>query len=707
VEQVVDYKGLAGDTSDNIPGVRGIGDKGAIDLLTRFGTLEGIYEHINDENIKDGVRNKLLEQKDLAFLSRTLGTIKTDLAIDCDFSQARSKNFSYEGARTIFAKCGFKSLIKRLPQQHSTPKEKIHKDVRVIEESEDWDALLRGKDVSITLDTEGGTLHGVAFATRTKTFYLPYNTQTKESLGRFLRDTKMQCIVFDAKAFLHACDRYALPHPTKIMDTLLQAYVLHTGQKLTFEQLVFDVTGETYDDDVLENQQTLDLRDTTRAIQKSAQIAEDIYAMYRAFNKDIAKTIATQNNDANIKTLLEDIELPTVFVLYDMEVCGIGFDTTVFEKIARNTDAILTKLATDIHAIAGSDFNINSTQQLRVVLFETLALPTDGIKKTKTGYSTAASELEKLRDTHPIIAKIEHYRELFKLKTTYIDTLPKLVAPDGRIHTTFNQVVTSTGRLSSSDPNLQNIPVRTETGRALREAFVAEKGRVLISADYSQIDLRCVAHVANDKEMIKAFKDGADIHTYTAASVLSKPMAEITKSERSSAKELNFGLIYGMGVRSFAKSAGISTTEAKAFVDAYFKKFHGIKKYMEQTKKEAKEKGYVETLLGRRKYTPELQSSNGMLRAAGERAAINMPIQGLTADIMKLAMIALREQIKTHYKGQDVKIVLQVHDEIILEVPTAIAKDVARDVKDRMEQVYTLRVPLVVDTAIGAHWGEL
>ncbi len=315
--------------------------------------------------------------------------------------------------------------------------------------------------------------------------------------------------------------------------------------------------------------------------------------------------------------------------------------------------------------------------------------------------------MEKLRDTHPIIAKIEHYRELFKLKTTYIDTLPKLVAPDGRIHTTFNQVVTSTGRLSSSDPNLQNIPVRTETGRALREAFVAEKGRVLISADYSQIDLRCVAHVANDKEMIKAFKDGADIHTYTAASVLGKPMEEITKSERSSAKELNFGLIYGMGVRSFAKSAGISTTEAKAFVDAYFKKFHGIKKYMEQTKKEAKEKGYVETLLGRRKYTPELQSSNGMLRAAGERAAINMPIQGLTADIMKLAMIALREQIKTHDKGQDVKIVLQVHDEIILEAPTAIAKDVARDVKDRMEQVYTLRVPLVVDTAIGTHWGEL
>ncbi len=391
-----------------------------------------------------------------------------------------------------------------------------------------------------------------------------------------------------------------------------------------------------------------------------------------------------------------------------MECAGVGFDKKVFESLAKKTDKSLSTLTNQIHDFVGRDFNINSTKQLREILFEELKLPTRGIKKTKTGFSTAVTELEKLRGSHPIIEKIESYRELFKLKTTYIDTLPNLISPkDNRIHSTFNQTVTSTGRLSSSSPNLQNIPIRTDIGKALREGFVADKGNVLIGVDYSQIDLRCVAHVSNDTEMIKAFNNGADIHSFTASSVLNKKISEISKKERSSAKELNFGLIYGMGIRSFAKSAGLEITQAKDFVDKYFKKFSGVKRYMEETKNKALEIGYVETLFGRRKYTHGIKSKNSMIKSMEERAAINMPIQGLAADIMKLSMIEVDKYLENKFPDKSVRTILQIHDEIILEAPKEIADEVSKDVKKIMEGIYKLKVPLVVDSAIGKHWGQL
>ena len=435
--------------------------------------------------------------------------------------------------------------------------------------------------------------------------------------------------------------------------------------------------------------------------------AADVRDLYHHFRAAVDATVATQHDDANVRRILTEVELPLIPILYAMERSGVAIDPQRFAELAQVIDEEIAQLTEMITAHAGSAFNINSTQQLAHVLFEVLQVPTDGIKKNKTGYSTASDELAKIRDAHPIVEAVERYRELFKLKTTYVDVLPRLADTMERIHTTFNQAVTTTGRLSSSDPNVQNIPIRTEDGRRLREGFVARDGAVLVSADYSQIDLRCVAHVSGDTELIAAFRDGADIHTYTASRVLGKDSAAVTKEERRSAKELNFGLIYGMGRFGFARAAGIAAAEAEAFITAYFERFVGVKKYIDDTKKAARANGSVETLFGRRRYVPEIASKNFQLRAAGERMAINMPIQGLAADIMKLAMIAADAYLRAHWSDDDARAVLQVHDEIIFEVRDEIAADFAAQIGTVMENVCTLRVPLVVETAIGTRWSEL
>ena len=406
--------------------------------------------------------------------------------------------------------------------------------------------------------------------------------------------------------------------------------------------------------------------------------------------------------------LFEKVEMKLIKVLAEMEINGMAVDRDLLEKLSKEAGERLKKLVSNIHKEAGEEFNVASSVQLREILFEKMNLSAEGIKKGKTGYSTAASELEKLRGTHPIIEMIEEFREVEKLRNTYIDVLPNLInKKTNRIHTTFNQAITTTGRLSSSDPNLQNIPIRTELGREIRKAFVAEKGNILIAADYSQIELRIVASLAKDKRLIEIFTNGEDVHKATAAIINNVKLDEVTREMRYAAKEVNFGVLYGMGAYGLSWRAGIPQWQAKEFIDEYFKNFSGVKKYIDQTLKFAKEEGYVETLFGRRRYIPELTSENFQLRNAGERMAVNMPIQGTAADIMKMAMIEVSEQIKKHKKNKDIKLILQVHDEVVLEVKKGIESEIANLVKKAMESVVELNVPIEVKTSINKNWGEM
>ena len=707
VEQVIDYKGLRGDSSDNIPGVKGVGEKTAITLLDEYQDLEHIYENI--EKIKGAVKQKLEADKEKAFLSRELGIIRRDVPIDVfDYADTETNKMTFDAAQKMFQKLNFTSLVKRLPENGTEEKKEEKKEYRYLQEKEVGSVLeeLKSEVVSVSVDVSDGKIYGVALCNE-GVFHMPYTDKTKEQIQFFLQDTNVKKVFFDAKSEMHALSRENIVLGGIVSDVLLQAYVLQKNQKFEFDKLVFDVTGDILEEEKNTQQMALSLRDEDAEKARVCQKAFYIHVLYKSFLGKIQETIKTQKTKANIQTLLDTIEMPLVDILFSMEQYGILLDKNQFKEIAEHINAGIEELTENIYEHAGETFNINSTQQLRVILFEKLGIDTKDIKKTKTGFSTASSELDKIRDIHPIVEEIERYRELFKLKTTYVDVLPTLTDANNRIHTSFNQAVASTGRLSSSEPNLQNIPIRTEEGRKLRDGFIAGEGKKLVSVDYSQIDLRCVAHVSGDEALIKAFQNGADIHTFTAASVLGIEQSDVTKKQRSSAKELNFGLIYGMGQFGFARAAGIDNKQAKKFIEAYFKTFSGVKKYMDKTKEEAAKNGYVETLFGRRRYVAGITSKNFQMKSAGERAAINMPIQGLAADIMKLAMIAADRHVKKIYEKGEVNAILQVHDEIIFEVDDDVVEKFAEDVKRVMENVCELKVPLVVDAAIGDHWGEL
>ncbi|MFA5986734.1 MAG: DNA polymerase I [Parcubacteria group bacterium] len=712
VEQIVDYKGLRGDPSDNIPGVKGIGEKTAVELLTTYHDLDHIYSHIDE--IKDSVRKKLEANKEKAYLSRTLGIIRTDVPVALiNLGAAQTADITFDRARTMFHKLGFNSLIRRFPTsagaQEKTQSQKNAMHITVVAER---DVAMVCKKcassvVSVAIDASQTQMYGMALFVGDQVQYMPYTQKTAEILGHFMKDSTIKKVIYDVKSFLHDVERWHMTVDGVVDDVLLQAYVVQQNKKFDLDALAFDVLGVLSEGKKTSNQMALMLRDHDEQVNVVCTRAYHTAMLHAHFCAKIDEIIKTQKEKANIKTVLDTIEMPLIDVLFHMEKRGIGIDKGRLKEIATVINAEIDTLTQTIYGHAGEVFNINSTQQLRVILFDKLQISTQNIKKTKTGFSTASDELGKIRDVHPIVAEIERYRELFKLKTTYVDVLPTLTDAEDRIHTTFNQAVATTGRLSSSDPNLQNIPIRTEDGRRLREGFKAKKGYTFVSVDYSQIDLRCVAHVSGDPALIKAFNDGMDIHTYTAAQVLGIAPEEITKEQRRSAKELNFGLIYGMGQFGFARAAGIDTKEAKKFITAYFEKFAGVKVYIENTKKQAMKSGYVETLFGRRRYVKEIQSKNFQLHAAGERAAINMPIQGLAADIMKLAMIAADRHIAKKYGTDDAYAVLQIHDEIIFEVCEELAGEFAEQMTHVMENVCTLKVPLAVDVSQGERWSEL
>lgn len=729
-DQLIDYKGLRGDPSDNIPGVKGIGEKTAIALLSQYESIEGVYEHI--EEIKGAVKEKLARDKAQALLSKELATIDRNVPVNLELEKTVLHDFDRDKIVKLFGELNFYSLVKRLPADRSeTTNNKSEstkkntgsvgvKDFKyeVLGESESeitFEELLKQKELSIALDVRDNILKGVAFSWKTgRATYVPFAPSTSTPLKKILENESIAKIGYDLKTAYKTLFGEKIKTANISFDTMIAAYVLDPGKPVALSTLTLEYLGEELAPEGKGKQLSmLDMPDEKELFDRTCKQADYIFKLHSSLQKEL-ETISKQQKKESRCTVLdvfEKIEMPLILVLAEMEIEGIMLDTLIFKGISEKLTTRLENLEKSIYELAGKEFNINSPSQLAEILFVVLKLPTTNIKKGKTSYSTAAAELDKLRGSHKIIGKIEEYRELFKLKTTYLDTLPLMIDENSRIHTTFNQAVTATGRLSSTDPNLQNIPIKTDLGQLLRTAFVAKHGYKLISADYSQIDLRCVAHVSGDKKMIEAFHRGDDIHRLTAAEVNKVAPSQVTERMRSNAKALNFGIIYGMSSFGFSQSAGISREEAQQFIDAYMENFSKVAQYMKETREFARNNGYVETLLGRRRNLPEIKSPNFQVAASAERMAINMPIQGLAADIMKLAMIAVSTNYEKYEctKKEDcpVQMLLQIHDEIILEVREDMADEVAKKVKEIMENVLQISVPLIVDVNVGDNWGTI
>jgi len=518
----------------------------------------------------------------------------------------------------------------------------------------------------------------------------------KTDLFGLFEDEKITVVGHDIKQLVKVLIIQSTNQPIiQLFDIMIASYLLNSGTRThDLKQIVLRELGE--------EMTTSDSQGTLFGVDPQ-QIADELRAVWR-----VATIYDEKLDEENSRNVFETIEMPLISVLADMELNGIAIDEQMFETLSKDAHKTIAGLEKKIWKEAGEEFNISSSVQLREVLFEKMDVPTDFIKKGKTGFSTAASELEKLREYHDIIPLIEEYREIEKLRNTYIDVLPTLRnKKTGRIHTSFNQAVASTGRLSSSDPNLQNIPIRTDLGKEVRNAFIAEDGYSLIAADYSQIELRIVAHLAGDKKMIHIFESGQDIHTATAATVNGVLLEDVTPKQRSAAKAINFGILYGMGAFGMSMRTGISPAESKIFIDTYFNAFQDVKAYMDRILEQAKKDGYVETLFGRRRYIPELESQNYQIRASSERMAINMPVQGTAADMMKLAMIATRNKLQETKYTDSVRMLLQVHDELVLEVKEGLEDEVSELVKREMIHVLKLDVPVAVEVHVGKRWGEL
>lgn len=706
---VPDYKALAGDTSDNIKGIKGVGDKTAIELIKEFGSIEQMYEHLDQlkELVKPAMYTKIAEGKADAELSKQLATIHTDVPdVECELG-ACAVSFQADTVVETLQKFEFFSLIKRA--RAALGETSKHQDINTKKSKKEVIGV-----VSVKTEKEFGVLvkeieEVKRFVCRIvgETIYIGvekgdtcaiYNLQLLITNCQSLFSNKdLTLIGHDIKQMMHILSTKGVTVQNTLFDVMIASYVLNSSTRshdlasLMMRELGSEATAAAIVQGDLFG---------AEASEDHTQEVSALMQLYTLYNEQL--TPADQ-------VVFADIEMALLPVLKTMEENGIVVDTEMMSMLSKRVAGEIEAVSKTIWKEAGIEFNISSSTQLRDVLFDTLALPTQGIKKGKTGYSTASSELDKLRELHPIIESIEEYRELEKLRNTYIDVLPTLVKSDGRIHTTFNQAVASTGRLSSTDPNMQNIPIRTELGREIRNAFIAAPGYSLIAADYSQIELRVVASLAQDETLIGIFERGEDVHAATAAVINGVKLEDVTKEMRRAAKAVNFGVLYGQGAFGLARGTGLTQWEAKQFIETYFQKFSGVKRYLDETLVFARQNGYVETLFGRRRYVPELASDNFQLRNAGERMAINMPVQGTAADIMKLAMIALSKSIEQRAKNNadDVKMILQVHDELVLEVKEGMEEEVSKLVKETMQNVTKLKVPIDVEVGFGKRWGEI
>ncbi|MFA5048058.1 MAG: DNA polymerase I [Patescibacteria group bacterium] len=752
-KQLIDYKGLRGDVSDNIPGVKGIGEKGAIELLLKFGSIENIYKNIGSDKIKDRIRELLVTQKNQAIMSKELATIILDVPVDFDLDKCLFAGFDKNKVVDTFQKFNFKRLLAQLSTLNSekikisggqgdlfAPKEKNsgnkkeekmeaileptkkvgqdkigHQNYQLITNQEELKNFLatlkQQKDFCFDTETTNidpfkAELLGISFCWQAgEAYYLPISLigKAKKQLVEIFSDEKVKKIGQNIKYDMQILKQAGIETENVYFDTMVASYVLNPGQRqhnldtLAFVELGYQMQSIEELIGCGKNQICLSEVAIEKVCWYSCEDADITFRLYQKLLPEI--------EEKNMTGLFHKLEMPLVEVLARVEENGVKINDKALKKLSGDFEERIKKLEQKIYKIAGVKFNVASPKQLKEVLFEKMEISTAGIGKTKTGLSTAAGELEKMRGQHKIIDLILEFRELSKLKNTYLDALPSLINKrDGRVHTSFNQTVTATGRLSSSEPNLQNIPIRSETGGPIRKAFIAEKGNKIMKADYSQIELRIVASLANDQKMLEIFQAGGDIHTQTAAFIHGLKAEEVTKEIRRTAKEVNFGVLYGMGAWGLASRTGISTAEAQDFICKYFATFKGVRKWLDETVELARESGYVETLYGRRRYLPELNSSMQQVRSGAERMAVNMPIQGTAADLIKLAMIEINNKL-TEVSPKS-KMILQVHDELVFEVPEKEVEKIAEFVREAMCSVMKLRAPIEVEVSVGDNWGE-
>ncbi len=760
-DQMIDYKALRGDPSDNIPGVRGVGEKTATSLLKIFKTLDNLYLFLEggekkldkkmishpdlEKTLKPRIKDLLVLHKQDAFMSRSLATIKLDVNINFDLEDTKFGTYDQADIISLFSDFEFKSLILKVKDLVSGDGQKTEVDkfarnkndfkYHLVNNDKDFKrflAKLKGQK-HFTFDAETSDFNtmdcdllGISFAwSEGEAYYVNIGVEKKkqkkvavslfgdvshnnylDQLKPIFEDEKVKKFAHNMKFDTKVMESFGIHTKGLDFDTMLASYLLNPGSRqhnldtLTFSELGFEKITK---DDLLgvgRSRITFSEVELEKLMLYSCEDAD--------FTNRLVKKLKGKLKEDEQDRLLKKIEMPLISVLAKMENNGIKIDEKFLGKLGKKADVKIKKIQKNIWKLAGSEFNIRSTKQLREILFEKLKISTEGISKTKTGFSTAADELEKLRDEHDIIPLIQEFRELAKLTSTYIDALPRLINPKtGRIHSSFNQAVTATGRLSSTEPNLQNIPVRTEMGQEIRKAFVTPTTHKLVSLDYSQIELRLAAHMSGDTKMIKAFKNGVDIHSATAAEINEVPLDKVDSGIRREAKAINFGILYGQGPYGLSQVAGISFASAKHFINKYFFVYKGVKKFLESTVESARELGYVETLFGRRRYLPEINSSMAQVKNAAERMAVNAPLQGTAADMIKIAMTQVDKYIRENYQDDEIKMVLQVHDELVFEIKNSLVEKISEDIKKIMEGVLKLSVPVVVDTKVGNNWGEM
>ncbi len=687
--EFIDVKALMGDASDNIPGVKGIGEKTAMSLIEKHHSIEYIYENIDDIGLKGAMLQKMKDGKDMAFLSKELATIDRFTPIEFSAGECSFDGFdNNDGLYELLKRLELNSIIKKLDL---SPTEAAPEMVDIFDgvETVPFDSF--DDKAAVVLNMVEDTIIGIAIA-KGKRVFVTEGDDAEIKAKQILENDSIEKMLFDAKeAIVKLNGKIEINNMAD--DTAIAAYLVDPAKNsYTIEGLTSEYFGMEIEKPEAKQMSLFEDEEQNN----SEYLSKCAIALW-AINEQVQNKIKENGQEK----LYREVELPLVRVLAHLEINGFLVDDNQLKEFSEKLGEKIDALTKEIYFLAGEEFNINSPKQLGVILFEKLELKP--VKKTKTGYATNVDVLEKLKDEHPIIGFLMEYRQLTKLKSTYCDGLSAVVNPDThRIHSVFTQTVTVTGRLSSTEPNLQNIPTRTELGREIRKMFVAKPDYVLVDADYSQIELRVLAHIANDETMINAFKNNEDIHAVTASQVLGIPLNEVTKEQRSSAKAVNFGIVYGIGEFSLAQDLKISVKEAKAYIESYLEKYHGVRNYMESIKAQAKQDGYVKTLMNRIRYIPELKSSNFNIRQFGERVALNTPIQGTAADIIKLAMVRVDERlIRENLKS---RLILQVHDELIVEAHKGEVDKVKQILSEEMQGAMEMSIPLKVDMSVGHSW---
>lgn len=721
-DQVIDYLAMVGDASDNIPGVPGIGPKTAIDLIQEFKSLDGVYKNL-DKIKGDSKRKAFADNEPRARLAYELATIDCDMPLDVTDADLMLRDPDPLALKEVFKELEFKSFLKELP--HAVVQDSPDKKYHLVTKDKEWKALLaqlkKAGRISLDFETTGIDALtvkpvGLSFCFKTnEAFFVLFDIHTSgkselsavevlADLKPLLEDPKIEKIGQNIKYEMMVLKAHGIELQGAAFDTMIASYLLNPSKSnhnlgdLAFEHL---------------DERLVPIESLIGTGKKQITMAEaDLEQLYRYGCQDsdvvwrLTAVLEPKIVESEMQNLLEKIEMPLVRVLCDMESAGIAIDVKFLKDFSARMEKEIDALTRKIYKMAGEEFNLNSPKQLGEILFVKLKLPSS--RKTKTGFSTDAGSLEELAPFHELPALMLDYRELAKLKSTYVDPMPEMRSPrDQRIHSSFNQTVAATGRLSSSDPNLQNIPIRTEEGREVRRAFVAPKGSTLLAADYSQIELRILAHMSGDPNLCKAFAEGQDVHAYTASLVFGVDLADVTPQMRDQAKTVNFGVLYGMGPFGLARSLKISQESARDFIKAYFERYTGIKKFMDDTLESARQKGYVETLLKRRRYIPDISSKDMRVRQFAERTAINAPVQGTASDLIKIAMVSIHRRLAEKSAPAGTQMLLQVHDELVFEVPDANLAAAARLVRDEMEKAIKLDVPVLVSVKAGRNWKEM